>query len=94
MLGLFEKKKTPEERLEKCLEKKDWDGLARAYCQAIAKPVVIAGSINSFQRVDFVNELNPWAFTMGSALFTENFVPGGGFYNNLEALVGYMNSVR
>ena len=31
MLGLFEKKKTPEERLEKCLEKKDWDGLARAY---------------------------------------------------------------
>ena len=72
----------------------DGAGLARAYCQAIAKPVVIAGSINSFQRVDFVNELNPWAFTMGSALFTENFVPGGGFYKNLEALVGYMNSVR
>ncbi|MCI8516652.1 MAG: hypothetical protein HFG75_07275 [Hungatella sp.] len=31
MLGLFEKKRTPEEQLEKCLEKKDWDGLARAY---------------------------------------------------------------
>lgn len=31
MLGLFEKKKSPEERLEKCLEKKDWDGLSRAY---------------------------------------------------------------
>lgn len=31
MLGLFEKKKSPEERVEKCLEKKDWDGLSRTY---------------------------------------------------------------
>lgn len=31
MLGLFEKKKSPEERLETCLKKKDWDGLSRAY---------------------------------------------------------------
>lgn len=31
MLGLFEKKKSPQERVQKCLEKKDWDGLARAY---------------------------------------------------------------
>ncbi len=31
MFGLFEKKKTPEERLEQGPEKKDWDGLARAY---------------------------------------------------------------
>lgn len=31
MFDLFQKKKDPRERLEKCLEKKDWDGLARAY---------------------------------------------------------------
>ena len=31
MLGLFEKKKDPRERAAKCLEKKDWDGLSRAY---------------------------------------------------------------
>lgn len=31
MFGLFDNKKNPEERLKKCLEKKDWDGLARAY---------------------------------------------------------------
>lgn len=30
MFGLFEKK-NPQEQLEKCLQKKDWDGLARAY---------------------------------------------------------------
>lgn len=31
MFGLFEKKKNPEERMEECLRKRDWDGLARAY---------------------------------------------------------------
>ena len=31
MFGLFENKKSPEERLEECLKKRDWDGLARAY---------------------------------------------------------------
>lgn len=31
MFGLFEKKKAPGERLEECVRKRDWDGLARAY---------------------------------------------------------------
>ena len=31
MFGLFEKKKKPEEKLEECLKKRNWDGLARAY---------------------------------------------------------------
>ncbi len=31
MFGLFEKKKSPEDRVEEYLKKKDWDGLARAY---------------------------------------------------------------
>lgn len=31
MFGLFDNNKSPEERLETCLKKKDWDGVARAY---------------------------------------------------------------
>lgn len=31
MFGLFEKKKSPGERMKECLGKRDWDGLARAY---------------------------------------------------------------
>jgi hypothetical protein len=67
--------------------------LARAYCSAIQSPVVIAGSINSNERIDFINEINPWAFTMGSALFTKNFAPEGDFRVNLQNVVAYMNSV-
>lgn len=73
---------------------KDGAGLARAYCKSIEKPVVIAGSINSPERIGFINEIDPWAFTMGSALFTENFAPGKSFRENLEEVVRIMDSIE
>lgn len=72
----------------------DGAGLAKYYCEKIKKPVVIAGSINSEDRIDFINDLNPWAFTMGSALFTENFAPGKGFRENLKKVIEYMVSIK
>lgn len=73
---------------------KDGAGLAEAYCKAIDKPVVIAGSINSPERIEFINKINPWAFTMGSALFTENFAPGKSFRENLEEVIKCMDSIK
>ena len=35
-------------------------------------------------------DIGPWAFTMGSALFTKNFVPDGSFRDNLSAVAEYM----
>lgn len=72
----------------------DGAGLAEAYCKAIDKPVVIAGSINSPDRLAFINRINPWAFTMGSALFTENFAPGKSFRENLEEVIKIMDSLK
>lgn len=68
--------------------------LAREYCTRIDKPVVVAGSINSPERIRFINEINPWAFTMGSALFTENFAPGESFRKNLELVIECMDSLE
>lgn len=73
---------------------KDGAGLAEAYCKAIDKPVVIAGSINSPARLEFINKIDPWAFTMGSALFTENFAPGKSFRENLQEVVRIMDEIR
>ena len=72
----------------------DGTGLAEAYCKAIDKPVVIAGSINSPARIEFINKINPWAFTMGSALFTENFAPGKTFRENLQEVVRIMDNIH
>jgi hypothetical protein len=71
---------------------KDGAGLARTYCEKISKPVVVAGSINGHERIDFIDNIKPWAFTMGSALFTKSFVPEGDFRANLQDVFDYMNS--
>ena len=70
------------------------DLLAFRHAQGAELAEVIAGSINSRERIDFINRINPWAFTMGSALFTENFAPGAGVRKNLEEVVAYMDSIH
>lgn len=68
--------------------------LARKFSESISKPVVVAGSINSKSRMEFINEINPWGFTMGSALFTKNFVKNGDFRQNLVAVLQLINELR
>jgi hypothetical protein len=34
--------------------------------------------------------MNPWGFTMGSALFNKNFVKNGTFRENLQHVVNYI----
>jgi hypothetical protein len=72
----------------------DGIGLTEAYCASIKKPVVIAGSINSKERINFINRVNPWAFTMGSALFTQNFAPQKDFRTNLQTVLEYIQSSK
>lgn len=56
--------------------------------------VVMAGSIDSEDRLNKVNEINPAAFTMGSALFKKMFVPDGDFRENLEKVTQIMDSIQ
>lgn len=68
--------------------------LAEEYCRRVEKPVVIAGSINSHERLAFISRINPWGFTMGSALFTENFAPGESVRKNLEVVIDSMANLK
>lgn len=47
--------------------------LNNAFVQAIEAPVCLAGSVDSYERLDEVIEANPWAFTVGSAFFEKKF---------------------
>lgn len=47
--------------------------LNNAFVQAIEAPVCLAGSVDSYERLDEVIEANPWAFTIGSAFFEKKF---------------------
>lgn len=68
----------------------DAEKLAREFLNAVDLPVVIAGSIDSFSRLDRVRELNPWAFTIGTAFFDRRFVPNASFGAQIQAVLRYL----
>lgn len=51
-------------------------------------PVCIAGSINSYERLDEVKNINPWAFTIGSAFFENKF--GNEFGEQINNVCDYI----
>ncbi len=66
----------------------DAAALNKAFVQAIDAPVCLAGSINSYQRLDEVKEASPWAFTIGGAFFEEKF--GTSFEEQINAVCDYI----
>lgn len=67
--------------------------LAKAVVAATSLPVIIAGSISSPERLHIVAEIDPFAFTMGSALFEARFAPGADFRANLETVLALMAAI-
>lgn len=63
--------------------------LNNAFVEAIQAPVCLAGSIDSYQRLDEVLETNPWAFTIGSAFFEEKF--GSTFSEQINNVCDYID---
>jgi hypothetical protein len=71
----------------------DPEKLAKEFIESVSVPVVIAGSINSFSRLDKMRELNPWAFTIGTAFFEKKFAPDKTFRDQIQRVIEYMGSV-
>lgn len=57
--------------------------LSATYIKTSTIPTVLAGSIASRERILNVLKMNPKYFTMGSALFSRNFVKNGTIRENL-----------
>ncbi|MDO5346538.1 MAG: hypothetical protein Q4E91_12445 [Lachnospiraceae bacterium] len=62
--------------------------LNKRFVSEINAPVCIAGSINSYQRLDEIKESSPWAFTIGSAFFEKKF--GEGFCEQINKVCEYI----
>lgn len=61
--------------------------LIRSVQEAVKIPLIIAGSINSLERVRKMTELDVWAFTIGSAIFDKKFVPSGTLSDQITAVL-------
>lgn len=66
----------------------DVPALMRAVTSAVDVPVVMAGSIDSHERLDQVCQSGAWAFTIGSAFFEHRF--GESFGQQVDAVCRYV----
>lgn len=53
-------------------------------------PVCVAGSIDSHERLQFVKDVQPWAFTIGSAFFDHKF--GASIAEQIKLVCDFINS--
>jgi 2,4-dienoyl-CoA reductase-like NADH-dependent reductase (Old Yellow Enzyme family) len=64
--------------------------LLRQVVAATKIPVVSAGSIASFERINEVWNASAWGFTIGSAFFDKKFVSDGSFEVNVRAVSDWL----
>ncbi|MGI6118230.1 MAG: hypothetical protein ACOYBC_07540 [Bilifractor sp.] len=63
--------------------------LNKKFVAGVHAPVCLAGSVNSYQRLDEVKDANPFAFTIGGAFFENKF--DGSFCEQIDKVVDYIN---
>ncbi len=66
--------------------------LVESLKQGISVPIVSAGSINSFERLEQTITQGVWGFTIGGAFFEKKFMPEGSYRDNVAAVVGRLKS--
>ena len=64
--------------------------LLKRVVEATHIPIVSAGSIASFERINEVWDAGAWGFTIGSAFFEKKFVPNGDFEENVWAVCDWL----
>ncbi len=63
--------------------------LNKEFVSQVNAPVCIAGSINSYKRLDEIKDAAPWTFTIGSAFFENKF--DGTFSEQIDKVCDYIN---
>lgn len=70
----------------------DCSELNRRLVSGINAPVCIAGSVDSYKKLDEICETSPWTFTIGSAFFDRKF--GDDFREEIDAVCRYVEEKK
>jgi hypothetical protein len=63
--------------------------LNNRFSNEVNAPVCIAGSVDSYERLDEIKAASPWAFTIGGAFFEHRF--GDSFREQIDNVCDYIN---
>lgn len=61
--------------------------------KSVSIDVIVAGSINSFERIKKVVEAGASMYTIGGAIFERRFVPGGSISDQIKAVLEFEKKV-
>ena len=64
--------------------------LNKEFVSRVNAPVCIAGSVNSYKRLDELKDACPWSFTIGGAFFENKFE--GSFKEQIDKVCDYIQS--
>ncbi|MHB8277133.1 MAG: hypothetical protein ACYDIA_05725 [Candidatus Humimicrobiaceae bacterium] len=67
--------------------------LIKVLKEAVDIPIVSAGSINSFDRLQETIDSGIWGFTIGGAFIEKKFVAGGNFRDNIISVLKKMGKI-
>lgn len=67
--------------------------LIKALKKAVDIPIVSAGSINSFDRLQETIDCGVWGFTIGGAFFEKKFATSGSFRDNVIAILKKLGKI-
>jgi pyridoxal biosynthesis lyase PdxS len=70
----------------------DVETLTARVMKAVDRPVVIAGSIATAERIRFVCRLGAWGFTVGSAIFANKFSSTKGARGQVSAIAAIVEN--
>lgn len=62
--------------------------LMKRLLEAVQAPICIAGSIDNYKKLNFLKNVHPWAFTIGSAFFDNKF--NGNFDEQIDKVCDFM----
>jgi len=70
----------------------DHNELLRQVVEKLEVPIIVAGSVDSFEKIDKLKEKNKciWAFTIGSAIFEKKFVKGSDLRSQVMAILKHI----
>lgn len=68
----------------------DQEDLIHSILSRLNCPVVLAGSIENYDQLDFVKQVDPWAFTIGTAFFKKKF--GEDFSKQIDTVYDYIHA--
>lgn len=69
----------------------DKAALISEFVSKVNAPVCIGGNVNSYDRLDELKKFSPWAFTIGSAFFDNEF--GDSHQEQINKVYDYINTV-